>query len=79
MSHEIDFLISKKNLVTELIQVSFISNTVNLPEREIASLVKASNRFPEAKLILITWELDQTLSIKNRTIHCVSLFNWLNY
>ncbi len=78
MNHEIDFVISEKNLVTELIQVSFISNEVNLPEREIASLVKASTRFPDAKLILITWELTQTLFIKNRSIHCISLFNWLN-
>lgn len=76
--HEIDFVVTQNNQVQELIQVSYVHDLQDLPERETTNLVKASARFPQARLTLITWEFTQNITLKNKTINCISLADWLN-
>lgn len=76
-AHEVDFVVSQNNQVSDLIQVSYAHNKQDIDLRELNSLITASARFPKAKLTLVTWEFADTLSFKNHNIHCIPLYQYL--
>jgi len=76
-NHEVDFVVTKNNQATELIQVSYIHDSVNMPDREIKSLIKASGRFPHANLILITWDVANTIKKGTKQIKLIPLSKFL--
>lgn len=76
-SHEVDFVVTKNNQVTELIQVSYIHDRSNFPSREIKSLLKASGRFPHTNLTLITWDITDTITKGTQVIKLIPLSQFL--
>ena len=58
---EIDFLTRQGITITKLIQVAYKGlDDNNTLTREVSSLVKATEKFPEAKKYLIAWEVPDT-------------------
>lgn len=66
---EVDFVIRKKEVVKELIQVSFVSDAGSLPPRELKGLKQAQKVFGCENTKIITWDLENT--------NCIPLYKWL--
>lgn len=74
---EVDFVIVEKNKVKELIQVAFSLDDLNVREREIKTLLKASNELKCNNLIIITDNKETTEKIKGKKIKFLPLWKWL--
>lgn len=75
--NEIDFLIKKKNVISQLIQVSNISSKEDIKERETKSLIKGSSELKCNKLIVVTWDYEETEKVSDKTIEYIPLWRWL--
>ena len=75
--HEVDFLIKESNIIKELIQVSYINNIDEIDNREIRSLIKASNLLNCNDLKIITWDLEDKIIKDNKEIKLIPLWKWL--
>jgi len=75
--HEVDFLIKENNIIKELIQVSYINNIDEIDNREIRSLIKASNLLNCNDLKIITWDLEDKIIKDNKEIKLIPLWKWL--
>ena len=76
---EVDFVTRDGRKVTSLIQVSYDISKNRTRERELDALVKASEELKCDNLLLITWEQDDILSYKNKTIKVLSTQKWVSY
>lgn len=74
---EVDFVIRKNEVTEKLIQVSFVSETSQVSERETKALLKASDSLSCKDLTLITWSLETSLKIKDKQIKCLPLWMFL--
>lgn len=70
---EVDFVIMDGVTVKELIQVSYVSSLLEIPEREIASLKKAERKLNCSNLTLITWDFEGVVE----GVNCVPLAKFL--
>jgi len=79
--YEIDFLIKEGPKIKELIQVTYASEFDEINPREYRALIKASGLFKQAKLTIITWDYEDTKTIKwfgkEALINFVPLWKWL--
>ena len=75
--NEVDFLIKKEKNIEQLIQVSHISSKEEIREREINSLLKASNELKCENLAVITWDYEAEESIDKKTVRFIPLWRWL--
>ena len=75
---EIDFLLRTGLKVSDLIQVSMLTenNQVAL-EREISALKEGLTEFNLRKAILITDDLEQTVKVGSKEIKAIPLWKWL--
>lgn len=73
---EVDFVTRDGRKVTSLIQVSFDISKAKTRERELDSLIKASEELKCDNLLLITWNQDDTLYYRNKTIQVLSIRKW---
>ncbi len=71
---EVDFVI-KKDDVEELIQVSYASDKVD--EREYRNLVQASIMLNCSNLTVITWDLEDKMTVDGNEIRLIPLWKWL--
>lgn len=76
---EVDFVTRDGRKVTSLIQVSYDISKAKTRERELDALVKASDELKCENLLLITRDLDDILSYKNKTIRILSIQKWALY
>lgn len=74
---EIDFVLSLGFRVIELIQVCLDISTVKTLNREIRALVNGSKLLKCDKLTLITMGYSKNIETEGKTIHIVSVFDWL--
>ena len=74
---EADFVVRAKEQVQKLIQVCYLLDGQAVPERELASLVKASNELGCKTLLLLTWDLEQKLTANGCEVAAVPLYKWL--
>jgi predicted AAA+ superfamily ATPase len=74
---EVDFVVTNGLTVERLIQVCHLSNLLELPPREIASLVKAAKQLDCRNLTLITWDYTGEIKEKGFTINCLPLGEFL--
>jgi len=74
---EIDFVVCDQNKVMELIQVAYEIDSERTYDREISSLVKASNALSCDRLTLIAFSTTRDVEIDGKTIHIVSALEWL--
>ncbi|MGC8558353.1 MAG: DUF4143 domain-containing protein [Nitrososphaeria archaeon] len=71
---EVDFVIKKED-VEELIQVSYASDKVD--EREYRNLVQASIMLNCSNLTVITWDLEDKMTVDGNEIRLIPLWKWL--
>lgn len=72
-NHEIYFVLSKNQQVTQLIQVSWDVSQIETYERETESLVAAGEEFKCKNLLLLTSDLET----KNDKIKILPVWKWL--
>jgi hypothetical protein len=75
--NEVDFVVVHNKAVNELIQVTFASSMVEVPERETKALVKAAKAFHKTSGTIITWDIEQTITIDGVEIIYRPLWKWL--
>ena len=74
---EVDFVIKEGLKIKQLIQVSFASDRNEINEREIKSLLKASELLKTKNLLCITWDYENIEVIKRKKIKFLPLWKWL--
>ncbi|MFA5247436.1 MAG: ATP-binding protein [Candidatus Micrarchaeia archaeon] len=75
--NEVDFIIKKEKIITQLIQVSYANGKDEIRGREISSLVKASVALRCDNLAVITWNYESEEKTDGKKIHFVPLWKWL--
>ncbi|MCM8803550.1 MAG: DUF4143 domain-containing protein, partial [Candidatus Omnitrophica bacterium] len=74
---EVDFVIKEGLKVKQLIQVTFASGKDEIEKREIKALIKASELLRCKDLLIITWDYEDEVKIKNKKIVFKPLWRWL--
>ncbi len=76
-SREVDFVISERGQVVELIQVAYEVSSPKTLSRELASLVEASNKTGCKRLTLVACADSRTEELDGVKINVVSAIDWL--
>lgn len=74
---EVDFVLCDQNKAVELIQVAYEIDGQRAYEREMSSLIKASQSLACNRLTLITFSQTRDVELDGKTIHIVSALDWL--
>lgn len=74
---EVDFVVCDKNKAVELIQVAYAIDTQRVYDRETSSLVKASDALSCNHLTLVAFSPTRDVVVEGKTIHIVSVLEWL--
>ncbi len=74
---EIDFVVCDQNKAVELIQVAYEIDSQKAYDREISSLVKASDALSCSRLTLIAFSQTRDVEIDGKTVHIISALEWL--
>jgi predicted AAA+ superfamily ATPase len=75
--NEIDFVLKDGLNVKQLIQVTYASSKDEIEKREIKALIKASKFLKCKDLLIITWDYEDEIEIKNKKIVFKPLWKWL--
>jgi predicted AAA+ superfamily ATPase len=75
--NEIDFVLKEGLQVKKLIQVTYASSKDEIEKREIKALLKASELLKCKDLLIITWDYEDKIKIKNKVINFLPLWKWL--
>jgi len=74
---EVDFVLKQATKINKLIQVCYNISDTNTKEREIKSLLTASEELNCANLEIISWDYEAEEKHKGKTIKFVPLWKWL--
>ena len=74
---EVDFVVRSESRIEELIQVTYASGKNDVKERELKSLIKASDELQCKKLTIITWDYAEAIALKGKNILCKPMWQWL--
>lgn len=74
---EIDFVVCDQDKAVELIQVAYEIDSQRTYDREISSLVKASEALSCDNLTLIAFSETRDVNVDGKTIHVISALDWL--
>lgn len=74
---EIDFVVCDQSKAVELIQVAYEIDSVKAYNRETSSLIKASAALSCNRLTLIAFTQTRDVEIEGKTIHIISVLEWL--
>jgi predicted AAA+ superfamily ATPase len=74
---EVDFLLRKEGRNEALVQACFDLSDPKTADREAKALVEASEETGVGNLSIISWDTENELTIKGRTVHVVPLWKWL--
>ncbi len=75
--YEVDFLITKKNNVTALMQVSYDLSNPKTKKREVKALLSGLNEFKLKEGIIITKDLEKEEKKEDKVIKYIPLWKWL--
>jgi len=75
---EVDFVLRKSQRVEKLVQVSCIHSAMEINERELVALERASDELGCHNLSLITWDYDGVIKRKNKEIRCLPLIGFFD-
>lgn len=75
--NEVDFVVKYGKKVSCLIQVTYVASKDEVKEREIKSLLKASQELKCNDLIVITFNYETEEKIKGKRIKFIPLWKWL--
>ena len=76
-NHEVDFVVRKMETVSELIQVSYVSQIGEINNREIRSLLKASSELKCDNLKIITWDLESEIKENGLVVKLIPIYKFL--
>jgi len=74
---EIDFIIKNGPEVQQLIQVTYVSDRLEVPKRELAALEKASKALRCKNLLIITWDYEGEKRFDGNKLKFIPLWKWL--
>ena len=74
---DVDFAIVEKNIIKELIQVSYSIENPNAYAREINSLINASKETGCKDLKILTFNEKKTINTENLEIEVIPIWRWL--
>jgi len=74
---EVDFVIKEGKSVVLLIQATDVSSKIELDERELDSLLRASNELKCNNLLVITYDYEGEEKIGTKKIRFIPLWKWL--
>jgi hypothetical protein len=74
---EVDFILKKKDKITQLVQVCYNVEDFNTKERELNALAKASGELKCSDMLVITWNNEGVERYKNKKIKFLPLWKWL--
>jgi len=77
LDSEVDFLITEKDKVTSLIQVTYDLINSKTKKREIKGLLSGLNEFKLKEGIIITKDLEKEEKIDNKIIKYIPIWKWL--
>lgn len=72
---EVDFII-KKEKIEQLLQVTYASKAMEIENREIESLLKASSELNCKNLTIITWDYEDEKQYANKKIKFTPFWKW---
>ncbi len=73
---EVDFVCRKGVTIQQLIQVCYDISSPKTRKREIDSLIECAEELKVNRLLIITWDQDETLEKDGYTIEVISVRNW---
>lgn len=76
-NYEVDFVVKGGTEVKQLIQVTYASNKDEIEKREINALIKASELLNCKNLLIVTWDYEDEIIVKNKKIVLKPLWKWL--
>lgn len=74
---EIDFVIRKGHMVSELVQVTYDTSDAEVCEREVKALLEAKEELHAPKLTILTWDEKKQATRDGTLIDFVPLWEWL--
>jgi len=74
---EVDFVLRQGTKIIELVQAAYALNTPDIEQREIKSLIEASQELSVSQLTLLTWNEKRTIKKEGLTIHVVPIWERL--
>jgi predicted AAA+ superfamily ATPase len=74
---EVDFVVKNARYAEKIIQVCYDISEYGAREREIKSLIKASESLKCKDLLIITWDLEDEIKVENNRIKFLPLWKWL--
>ncbi len=74
---EVDFVIKEGLKIKQLIQVCYSLENEETRKREIKSLIKASEELKCNNLLIISWDEEEEIKEKGKTIKVIPLWKWL--
>lgn len=74
---EIDFVCRKGFAVEQLIQVCYNLDSLKTRKREFDALVECAGELHNNKLVVITWDQEETVEIQGFTIYVVPFRKWM--
>lgn len=75
--NEVDFVLKEDNKLNQLTQVSYINSKEEIKEREVKSLIKASDELKCNNLLIISWDYESEHKYGNKNIKFIPLWKWL--
>lgn len=75
--NEVDFVVIRNKLVSELIQVTYADTLVDIPQRETKALIKAAKALKLSFGTIVTWEVEEIKITDGITISYIPLWKWL--
>lgn len=76
-SPEVDFVVTDRGIVKELIQVSYTISNEKTFKREMKALIEAAGKTGCDNLLLITLDQTKTIESDGKTIKIISAIDWL--
>ncbi|MEM5854301.1 MAG: ATP-binding protein, partial [Candidatus Aenigmatarchaeota archaeon] len=74
---EVDFVVKNGKYIERLIQACYDVGGYEAKEREIKALIKASEELKCKNLLVITWDYEDEVKVKNKKIVFKPLWKWL--
>ncbi|QRF75057.1 hypothetical protein Thermo_00550 [Thermoplasmatales archaeon] len=74
---EVDFVIKRDSAVSELIQVTYQSNSDNIKNREVDSLLKVGKLLHCENLTVLTWDVSDVKQFGGQNVKYRRLWEWL--
>jgi hypothetical protein len=73
---EVDFVVSEKNKVTSLIQVSYSLDSKTSREREIEALLQAMEELKVKQGFILTYSQEETIDLSKKKIIVKPVWEW---